>query len=153
MVDSSRLTELIERYELLSFSIHKKGEHLINQQIQAQLTHDQHITLYYIRMMKRCTSSELAQLFHVNKSAISALITRLEEKNLIYRERNHSDRRLVHLSLTEEGEALFQESNKKIHDVVAGFISQFSDEEIESFMKTYEKLALILDQAIETKHD
>ncbi len=148
-MDSQRLTELIERYELLSFLVHRKGELLINEQIQSQLTHDQHITLYYIRMMKGCTSSELAQLFHVNKSAISALISRLEEKQLIVRKRNDTDRRLVHLSLTQEGETLYQESNKKIHDVVENFISQFSDDEIESFMKTYEKLALILDKAIE----
>lgn len=147
------LSELIERYEHLSFMIHKKGELLINEQIQSELTHDQHITLHYIRMQTHCTSSDLAQLFHVNKSAITALINRLEEKGLINRERDKEDRRLVHLSLTEKGEAVYKACNEKIQAVVEGFISQFSDEEIETFMKTYEKLALILDQTIQVKSD
>lgn len=147
------LSEIIERYEHLSFMIHKKGELLINEQIQSHLTHDQHITLHYIRKQAHCTSSDLAQLFHVNKSAITALTNRLVEKGLIDRQRDKEDRRLVHLSLTKKGEALYLACYEKIHSVVEGFITQFSEEEIETFMITYEKLAVILDQTIQVKTD
>jgi DNA-binding MarR family transcriptional regulator len=147
-MDNEKLLELVERYEELSFLIQKKGEYLTNKEINDELTYDQHFTLRYIMKKELCTSTDLAQEFHVKKSAITALINRLVDKGLVSRERNQDDRRVVYLHVTQKGKEFYDACNLKIHDIVSQFISHFSEKEIDSFMKTYEKLATLMDQII-----
>lgn len=138
------IQELIDRYIRVSFSVTKKAEFLIKDQIGNDLTYDQHFTLRYIKKRQRCTSTELAEVFVVNKSAVTAIITRLFDKGLIQRTRDEDDRRVVYLTLTDAGEALFNQCEQRVHNLVEGIMSKFNDEEIRSFINTYEKLEKLL---------
>ena len=150
-MDKEKLNQIVEKYEELNFLIHKRVEYLIHQQISETLTYDQHYVLKYIHKRKMTTASELAELLNVNKSAITALINRLEEKELIVRKRLAEDRRIVHLSLSERGHALFDQCEQKINVLVTKLINKFNEDEIVQFVQTYEKLAIILDEAIKDK--
>ncbi len=143
-MDNEKIQDLINRYIRVSFSVTKKAEGLIKDQIGDDLTYDQHYTLRYIKQKNNCTSSELAEVFAVNKSAITAIITRLVDKGLIDRTRDVNDRRVVYLTLTENGHALFNQCELRIHDLVEGFITKFKDDEINNFIETYEKLEQLL---------
>jgi DNA-binding MarR family transcriptional regulator len=143
-VEQKTLQDLINRYIRVSFSVTKKGESLIKEQIGCDLTADQHYTLRYIKHSNNCTSTELAEAFDVQKSAITAIITRLTDKGFIERTRDKNDRRVVYLTLTEKGNILFNESEQRVHQLVERFISKFQDEEIHSFINTYEKLEMLL---------
>lgn len=143
-MDNEKIQDLINRYIRVSFSVTKKAEGLIKDQIGDDLTYDQHYTLRYIKQKNNCTSSELAEVFAVNKSAITAIITRLVDKGLIERTRDVNDRRVVYLTLTENGNALFNQCELRIHDLVEGFITKFKDDEINNFIETYEKLEQLL---------
>ncbi|MFC4322172.1 MarR family winged helix-turn-helix transcriptional regulator, partial [Litchfieldia salsa] len=70
---------------------------------------------------------------------------RLTDKELITRTRDQNDRRVVYLTLTEKGEDLFYKTEQKICKLVEHFITQFDEKEIEAFIKTYEKLSMILE--------
>ncbi|OIK10477.1 MarR family transcriptional regulator [Bacillus sp. MUM 13] len=135
---------LIDRYLRVSFYVTKIGESLIKEQICSDLTNEQYYTLRFIQQAPQCKSTDLAEAFYVNKSAISAIITRLTDKGLIQRKRDENDRRVVYLTLTKEGEALFSAKEQKIHKLVESFITKFNNEEIEAFIHTYEKLSRIL---------
>jgi len=139
-----RLQHLINRYIEVSNAVNKKAEALMKQEIEDDLTNDQHYTLRYIYQVGKCTSTELAEKFFVNKSAITAIINRLTEKGLIMRERDDEDRRVIYLSLTEKGRDLFLKVEERIHQFVECFITKFDDDEIEAFIATYEKLSNIL---------
>lgn len=143
-MNQEKIQELIDRYVRVSFSVTKKAEVLIKDQIGADITTDQHYTLRYIKQRSHCTSSELAEVFAVNKSAITAIITRLADKGLIVRTRDENDRRVVYLALTEKGEVLFNECEQRVHHLVEEFITKFNDDEINSFIETYEKLEQLL---------
>ncbi|MEH7123785.1 MarR family transcriptional regulator [Bacillus sp. JJ1503] len=138
------IKKLIDKYVELSFSVHRKAESLVKEQIGSDLTNDQHYTLRYIRNNESCTSSELAEQFYVQKSAITAIITRLWEKGLIQRTRDENDRRVVYLTLTDKGNELFNQTEERVHKLVESFITQFDQAEIIQFIKTYEKLNQIL---------
>lgn len=133
------IKELIDRYVSLSFQVHKKGEALIKGQISEELTNDQHYILRYISQTKECTSSELADAFEVNKSAITAIINRMADRGLIERTRDQNDRRVVYLTLSEEGNTLYQSCQEKIEQLVRSIITQFDEAEISQFIHTYEK--------------
>jgi len=143
------LDELATRYFETSFMVHRRGENLINQRISEHLTHDQHFVLNYIHKKHNVTSSELAEMLNVKKSAVTALINRLEEKALIERKRQHNDRRVIHLSLSPKGQQLSEASSQKVNEIVEDLITHFSDEEIHQFMQIYEKIALLLNEALQ----
>lgn len=53
--------------------------------------------------------SELSDLMFCDKSNITRLVKTLEAENLVYRQRHHSDGRVLCLHLTPQGEALRRE--------------------------------------------
>lgn len=143
-MENTAIKELVDQYINLTFSIEKNTAQLVKCQIGSDLTNDQHYILRYINRKEECTSSELAEVFHVKKSAITAMIERLWKKGFIQRTRDENDRRVVYLTLTAVGQELFHETELGINQLVGSLIKQFDQEEIETFMKTYEKLNRII---------
>ena len=143
MCDKS-IKDLVDHYIHVSFSVNKIAEGMVKEEIGSDLTNDQHYTLRYINKVGSCTSSELAEVFDVKKSAITAIITRMWEKGLIQRTRDENDRRLVYLALTEKGNELFQKTEERIQALVESIITKFDQDEIVQFLKTYDKLNEIL---------
>lgn len=143
-MDKKQIQELIDRYVSVSIRVTNKAESLIREQIGTDLTYEQHYTLRYIHRAGKCTSTQLAEAFDVNKSAITAIITRMTDRELIERTRDPEDRRVVYLTLTEKGYELFAKTEQKVHSLVENIITQFDGKEIETFIQTYEKLLQIL---------
>ncbi|MCS0788221.1 MarR family transcriptional regulator [Cytobacillus firmus] len=141
------IKDLVDRYITVSFSVEKKAASLVKNQIGSDLTNDQHFTLRYINQVGSCTSSELAEVFDVKKSAITAMITRMWEKGLIQRTRDENDRRVVYLTLTEKGNELYVKAEEKIHNLVESLINRFDQAEIQQFIETFEKLDKVLSQS------
>lgn len=140
----NNIQELINRYVAVSFTVNKKAEALIKEQIGDALTNDQHYILRYIYKAGECTSTELADVFEVNKSAITAIINRMVDREFIKRTRDEGDRRVVYLTLTSDGIKLFDKTEEKISALVESIITKFDEKEIHHFLQTYEKLAEIL---------
>jgi len=141
---SDNIQGLIDRYIDLNFSIHRKGEVLVREQLGEELTNDQLYILRYISKAKFCTSTELAEHFDVQKSAITAIINRMWEKGIIMRTRDEKDRRVVYLTLTDKGNELYTQAEKRIFKLVESFIEKFDHEEINQFMNTYAKLNQVI---------
>ncbi|MBM7660091.1 DNA-binding MarR family transcriptional regulator [Bacillus mesophilus] len=143
-MEKSNIQELINKYIDYSFSVTKKAENLIRKEIGDDITTEQHYTLRYINSVGVCTSTELAEVFDVKKSAITGAINRLVERGLIDRKRDEGDRRVIYLSLTPKGMEVYEKAQQKIHSLVGEIITKFDNEEIDRFMKTYEKLNQVL---------
>jgi DNA-binding MarR family transcriptional regulator len=150
LMSNQQIKEIVDKYITLSFSVNKIGENLVKGQLDSDLTSEQHYMLRYIYQKNSCTSSELADVFSVKKSAITAIITRLWTKGFIKRTRDENDRRVVYLTLTDKGNELYLETEARIHKLVESIITQFDQREIETFIKSYEKLHDVL---LETKKD
>ncbi|RFB15009.1 MarR family transcriptional regulator [Bacillus sp. HNG] len=142
----TNIKELVDSYIDVSFSVNTTAESLVKEQIGSDLTNEQHYTLRYINKVGSCTSTELAEVFEVKKSAITAIINRLFEKGLIQRTRDENDRRIVYLTLSNKGNELFTKTEERVQKLVESIIGEFSEEEIVRFLKTYEKLNGILQQ-------
>ncbi|USB32157.1 MarR family transcriptional regulator [Paenibacillus sp. YPG26] len=138
--------ELIERYVTASATVTKRLSSEIAKIVQDDMTVDQYQTLYYIKTQHECTSTELADAFCVGKSSITAIITRLVDRGLVERTRDKEDRRLVYLSLTELGHEISSKADEKVQEVVAKYLVHFNQEEIESFITSFEKLARLFEE-------
>ncbi|EMI10661.1 MarR family transcriptional regulator [Anoxybacillus gonensis] len=144
------IQQLIERYLSVSFLVNKRGAALMKCELD-DVTHDQYYLLRYIYKRGVCTSTELADVFAVNKSAITAMTNRLVEKGMIERGRGGDDRRVIALSLTERGRKWLEETEQNVYELVEAIMTKLSHEEIEQFIQTYEKLAMILQEMGESK--
>ncbi|MFD1778698.1 MULTISPECIES: MarR family winged helix-turn-helix transcriptional regulator [Fredinandcohnia] len=147
----TNIKELVDLYVDVSFSVNTIADSLVKEQLGTELTNEQHYTLRYINKVGSCTSTELAEVFEVKKSAITAIINRLFEKGLIDRTRDENDRRLVYLTLSTRGEKLFLKTEERVNNLVESIIGEFSEEEIVQFLKTYEKLNGILQKIKQNK--
>ncbi|TYP71239.1 MarR family winged helix-turn-helix transcriptional regulator [Paenibacillus methanolicus] len=138
------LRELIVRYQDVFFSVNSKLDAVLKDHMPDGLTIDQYATLRYIRDNGPCTSSELADIFCVGKSSITAIVNRLFEKELIERVPHKKDRRVTHLNLTEEGSRVTNDMEERIQRALAPYLDQFEAEEAMAFINTFEKLARVL---------
>lgn len=145
-MDADVLKQLIRRYEDASFMVNRRLGAMIREAMSGELTADQYSVMRFIQDRGRCTSSELSDLFCVGKSSITAIITRLFDKKLIRRIPDEKDRRVTYLSLTEEGEALTNRIGQLIHELLSKYLQHFDAGEAEAFIRTYEKLARVLEE-------
>ena len=93
---------------------------------------------------QRVTSSRLAVLQSVHKSAISSRIKKLLQKELI-RIVQTEDRREKMLELTDAGKEVLRQSDKVLTDYIEKLMSeQIDDKEIDQFLIIFRKLKDIL---------
>lgn len=93
---------------------------------------------------QRVTSSRLAVLQSVHKSAISSRIKKLLQKELI-RIIQTEDRREKMLELTDAGKEVLRQSDKVLTDYIEKLMSeQINDKEIDQFLNIFRKLKDIL---------
>jgi len=138
------ISDYIDRFEAVSFTVSRRLNALIRECIDAELTLDQFLTLRYIYNRNSCTASELSETFCVNKSATTAITSRLADKMYIQRVPDERDRRVVSFKLSEQGRDVYETAAHRIHEMLAGFIGQFSQEEIDQFLNSFERLAVII---------
>ncbi|GIP21353.1 MarR family winged helix-turn-helix transcriptional regulator [Paenibacillus sp. J22TS3] len=136
--------QLIDRYVTALSSVTKRLNYEITKVVQDDMTVDQYQIMYYINAQERCTSTVLADAFCVGKSSITAIITRLVDRGLIERTRDEDDRRLIYLSLTDRGREVYDKADRKVQDMVSSYLTHFNQDEVESFIGTFEKLARLV---------
>lgn len=93
----------------------------------------------------KATSSELAQLQSVHKSAISSRVRKLLEKKLISIQSDQNDRRMKYIFLTDKGKHVLQLSREAIYKQFESIIlEQFDEKEIDRFIVMFRRLKEIL---------
>ena len=99
--------------------------------------------LFEIATNGNITASDLSRELGLDAGYLSRILTRLEEKGLIYKERSEKDGRQRILKLTNEGESAFSLLNSRSYNEVAELLSELSEKEqqqLVSAMKNIEQL-------------
>ena len=86
------------------------------------------------------TVTQLAQVLPVQAPRISRVVTNLVNRRLIRRRRLRSDRRVVFLTLTDEGKTLAFELYQRILSWEATLSQGVSEEEMEAFVSVAPKV-------------
>ena len=95
------------------------------------LTHGQWMPLFLLLKNKEgpSTVATLARDLNVDPGAATRMLDRLEKKGFIARSRSTEDRRVVHVTLTEEGRRVAGEVPKVLSQVLNDHLAGFSHEE------------------------
>jgi DNA-binding MarR family transcriptional regulator len=76
------------------------------------------------------TVSELAQLLHVSAPSASALLDRMEERSLVQRVRDLTDRRVVHVEMSEHGRSVVEELTWLKQDQLQRLLGAMTEDEL-----------------------
>ena len=124
-----------------------KVHRVLNQLLgEVDLSLAQHEILVTIHRNDSLTQGELSERLHVIKSNASALLNKLEARDLVRRDPDPQDSRVRRLSLTPEGQALVKRSFAVQSRVVRAMVSVMSDEELELMTKVMERVSSSLDR-------
>jgi len=91
------------------------------------------------------TSSNLAKKVYLSPSTVVGIIDRLEEKQLVARNRSRVDRRQVHISVTARGEKLIADAPSLLQDTLANALAELPEIEQVSITMALEKLVDLME--------
>lgn len=112
---------------------------------EIELSYPQSLLLYSLLETGPVTMSELSNNLKITQGVVSRMTERLVEKELVQRERDKSDRRVVHVSLTENGRE-YTERMITVH--LEKIRNQFQKVDKDT-RETFLKLLLQIDEQLE----
>lgn len=86
------------------------------------------------------TVSELADKMHMQPSAVSRTLKNLEDRELIERTINKSDRRNTYVALSEKGKRQWKEMEATMGAFAAAVLARMNEEDLESLVSYLDEL-------------
>lgn len=93
------------------------------------LTYAQWLPLFKISLCDQTTVASLARDLESDPASMTRALDRMEAKGLVLRERSTTDRRVVRLALTPEGDKVAARVPPVLAEVLNGHLSDFSHDE------------------------
>ena len=96
--------------------------------------------LYEIAQNPGLKVSQLATALSIHPSTCSNMLDKLEEMNLVYRDRSKKDQRSVHLNLTEQGVDLLKQAPKPVQDKLYSALERLTPSQLNGLEAGLENL-------------
>jgi DNA-binding MarR family transcriptional regulator len=100
----------------------------------------QHKLLALIRMNEGITQKELAEKNFVKPATITGMLSKLEANRYVYRVPDETDKRIMRVYLTKEGQQLAEHAEKFIKYLSGKLFEGFTEEELQIYLKLTEKI-------------
>ncbi len=126
--------------ESLFRSVFRKLKNEMRAILGQGLTNNEYILLKNLSSDTRMRSSELAVKMDVSASHITSVTDSLASKQLIIRDRSNLDRRVVELSITDEGFKIMNEIEMKRSKYLREVFSKLSPNEVDDLILLFNKL-------------
>jgi DNA-binding MarR family transcriptional regulator len=108
---------------------------------RAELTGPQLTVIKMLETVGDLSLSDLSDRIRAQNSTVTGIIDRMEREGLVMRARSTEDRRVVHIRLTEKGEALAREIPVEPMEIFRSALSGLSVTEVRELLKVLTKLA------------
>jgi DNA-binding MarR family transcriptional regulator len=116
------------------------------------LTMAQVMTLKNVKVLTQdghsCKMSDLAAQRSLTPAAATGIVDRLIQPGLVSRSMDEHDRRVILLSLTDEGEAALAKAEKALENLMRGFFQRISDSERAASLRVFRKLREYLNEEL-----
>ncbi|GGE69157.1 MarR family winged helix-turn-helix transcriptional regulator [Priestia taiwanensis] len=139
--------EKMQRIQLLMMSVRRKQRPIFHKAIQPfNVTPQQYYVLKTLYNDGSARVNQLAEKMQVKPSAITIIVNKLVEQELVIREYDEEDRRAVNVYLTTSGEELVKKARRLHGELMRRYFARFSEEELETFITLYDKLDMMMQQ-------
>jgi|GEM_PF-446787 len=112
---------------------------------QFGLTAPQLATLKAIERLQPTTGGALSKSIHLGQATLTGILTRLESRDLVSRERSRSDRRTVVVELTDEGRAVLENAPSLLQDSFRRELLKLHEWEQTQMLATLQRIASMMD--------
>lgn len=109
------------------------------------LSSPQLLVLQTAHEQQRPTASQIANAVSLSQATITTILTELEKRGLLLRERSEEDRRRVHVSLTDEGRRVLEAAPKPLQESFADRFAALPRWEQFQLIAALERVALMMD--------
>ncbi len=104
------------------------------------LSKEQMIVLKKLHEHDDLNQNELALLTYRDKSSLARLLSKMEQKNYIFRRQNGEDKRINDVFLTEQGKSTYQKTRPVIKEIIDMMEQNISQEEKQHIIKILKKV-------------
>jgi DNA-binding MarR family transcriptional regulator len=109
------------------------------------LTAPQLTALHAISRLQPVTASVLSRDIHLGQPTVTGIVTRLERRGLIERNRGERDRRSVDITLTEDGERVLRDAPSLLQDQFLHKLGGLKEWERTQILATLQRIADMMD--------
>lgn len=139
----------MEKYEELLVSLRQviRAIDIHSRQLNKQsgLTGPQLMVMQNIAMLETPLAKDIAKEIALSAATVTTIIDRLESRALVIRTRSETDKRKVHLSLSESGKALLSGSPKPLQDHFIKRYQNLEEWEQSQLLSAVERIASMMD--------
>jgi DNA-binding MarR family transcriptional regulator len=108
------------------------------------LTAQQRLVIRLLGRLPGITPGQLATLLHVDRGSVTAMLKRLEARELIVRKQDEHDRRRVFLSLSARGRKLDAPARISVEHAVAGVLERSTPADVAAVRRILQRLVRAL---------
>ena len=139
----------MEKYEQLLISLRRviRAISIHSRQLNKEsgLTGPQLMVMRKIDQLDAPLAKQIAQEITLSAATVTTIIDRLEGRHLVIRTRSETDRRKVHLSLSEAGKTLLSDSPKPLQEHFIKRYQNLEEWEQSQLLSAVERIAAMMD--------
>ena len=110
-----------------------------------KITGPQLACLLAVNERESITASAVARDVHLSASTVVGILDRLQAKSLVRRERSATDRRVVHVWLTDAGRELIARAPSPLQDRLAESMDKLPEDELAAMAESLERIVEIME--------
>ncbi|SIQ28085.1 DNA-binding transcriptional regulator, MarR family [Alkalispirochaeta americana] len=148
-LDTPTVVHLTKRLRKIARGFDKHSRYL---QEHHHITVPQVICLKEVAEQDTITLSKLTKIVALTNSTVTGIVDRLEKQDLLHRVRSSSDRRQIHLCLTEKGTAFLQEIPSAVPRRFIEGMQSYTPAEVEQILWAVDQIADLLDPDSASSH-
>ncbi len=105
------------------------------------ITISQYTVMSQLASRNALSSAKLARMNHVSPQTMNELVVGLAGRGLVERQEDTDNRRILLVSLTEEGRSTLKECDRLVDKLEENFFAGFSSTDLENFRKALQETA------------
>lgn len=109
-----------------------------------ELSSNQQLLMYLIGKKQILRVKELAYYMNISASAVSQMIAKLEQLELVERTINEDNRRQTQLRVLERGESVLLEMEEKRHMIIGKYLTKLSEKDLISMRDAFSNLNTLM---------
>ena len=100
---------------------------------------------------KNIISSELARRLGITRSAVSQIVTKMEQRGIVNRVSSPTDRKIAYICLSESSMAVFEEQCKQANESMERIVELYGEDKIRTFFNEYVELRKVVDHVMKER--
>ena len=102
---------------------------------------------------KRLISSRLAEILKITRSAVSQIVTKMEQRGIVNRVASPTDRKIAYVCLSERALAVFEEQCKEANATMQCIVERYGEENVKELFARFNEFRKIAEEVMKEREE